>query len=121
MMSTTDLERFRTALVSLRSRLTGDVSHLKEETLRERAGAQGTSLSPAADVADQGNDLYEYEFNLSLLHNQEQTLAEIRDALDRIDSGSYGKCEECHEAISRARLQALPYTRFCVSCARKLQ
>jgi DnaK suppressor protein len=119
-MSTTDLDRFRTALVSLRSRLTGDVSHLKEETLQERAGAQGTRLSPA-DTADQGSEMYEYEFNLSLLHNQEQTLAEIREALDRIDNRTYGKCEECHEAISRARLQALPYTRYCVSCARKLQ
>ena len=120
-MSTSDLARFRTALVTLRSRLTGDVSHLKDETLRERAEAHGTSLSPAADVADQGADNYEYEFNLSLLHNQEQTLGEIRDALDRIDKGTYGKCEECHEAIPRARLQALPYTRYCVACARKLQ
>ncbi len=94
-MSSTDFQRFRTALVTLRSRLTGDVSHLKEETLRERAGTQGMSLSAPADVADQGSDLYEYEFNLSLLHNQEQTLAEIRDALERMDNGTYGKCEEC--------------------------
>jgi DnaK suppressor protein len=120
-MSTADLERFRAALVGLRSRLTGDVSHLKEETLRERAQAQGTGLSPVADAADQGNDLYEYEFNLSLLRNQEQTLNEIREALDRINSKTFGRCEECHEVIPRPRLQALPYTRFCVSCARKLQ
>jgi RNA polymerase-binding protein DksA len=120
-MSTTDFQRFRTALVTLRSRLTGDVSHLKEETLRERAGTQGMSMSAPADVADQGSDLYEYEFNLSLLHNQEQTLAEIRDALERMDNGTYGKCEECQESIARPRLQALPYTRYCVACARKLQ
>ena len=77
--------------------------------------------APAADVADQGNDLYEYEFNLSLLQNQEQTLAEIRDALDRMDNGTYGKCEECSEMIAKPRLQALPYTKHCIKCAREME
>ncbi len=78
-------------------------------------------MSGAGDIADQGSDIYEYEFNLSLLQNQEQTLAEIRDALERIDTGDFGRCEECQVPIPRPRLQALPYTRHCVSCARKLQ
>ena len=38
-----------------------------------------------------------------------------------LEHGGLGRCEECQKAISKARLQALPFTRFCVDCARKLQ
>ena len=61
------------------------------------------------------------EFTLSLLENQEQMLEEILAALDRMDKGAFGKCEECGAAIPKGRLQALPYTRHCLSCARRLQ
>ncbi len=120
-MSNADLERFRETLVALRKRLTGDVSHLTDEAIRARAEVEGVSMSAPADPADQGSDSYEHEFTLSLLQNQEQTLEEISEALDRMGKGTYGDCEECGVTIPRPRLQALPYTRHCVSCARKLQ
>jgi hypothetical protein len=41
----------------------------------------------------------------------------VRDALARIDNGSFGKCENCGKAIAPARLEAIPYTRYCVECA----
>ena len=50
-----------------------------------------------------------------------QVLTEIAGAMERINDGTFGHCEECQSAIPRARLQALPYTRFCVDCARKLE
>lgn len=118
-MTKADLERYRSTLLALRNRLTGDVSHLTDEAFRAR-GQDNTSLA-ASDLADQGSDSYDHEFTLSLLQNQEQTLEQIDDALDRIGKGTYGRCEECGEAILKARLQALPYTRHCVACARKLQ
>ena len=120
-MTKPDLERFRETLIALRNRLKGDVSHLTDEARRARAEVEGVSMSAPADPADQGLDSYQHEFTLSLLQNQEQTLEEIAEALDRIGKGTYGRCEECGEPIPRARLQALPYTRHCVSCARKLQ
>jgi RNA polymerase-binding transcription factor DksA len=72
-------------------------------------------------MADLGTDNFEQEFSLTLLQNQEQALKEIGEALERIRHGSFGRCEECQGAIPKARLQALPYTRHCVECARKLQ
>jgi RNA polymerase-binding transcription factor DksA len=72
-------------------------------------------------MADLGTDNFEQEFTLSLLQNQEQALDEIREALGRIDRGTFGECEECHQPIPKPRLQALPYARHCVACARKLQ
>lgn len=117
-MTNGELERYRETLQTLRKRLTGDVSHLADEAQRDKENAK---LAPASDLADQGADSYEYEFTLSLLQNQEQTLGEIDDALERLRQGRFGACEECGTAVSKARLQALPYTRHCVSCARKLQ
>ena len=121
-MTKPELENFRKLLEGLRRRLTGDVSHLADEALRARGGEASGSLSNAPlHMADLGTDNFEQEFTLSLLENQEQMLEEIVAALDRMDKGTFGKCEECGATIPKGRLQALPYTRHCVECARKLQ
>ncbi len=118
-MTKADLERYRGILLAARTRLTGDVSHLADEAMRVRGSQDG--LAPVSDLADQGSDSYELESTLSLLQNQEQTLEEIDAALERIRRDAFGRCEECGGPIAKARLQALPYTRHCVGCARKLQ
>ena len=121
-MAKTDLEPYRRSLLALRARLTGNLSHLAEEALRTAGGESSGSLSNTPiHMADLGTDNFEQEFTLSLMQNEEQVLQEIREALDRIDHATFGKCEECHNPIPKARLQALPYARHCVSCARKLQ
>jgi DnaK suppressor protein len=121
-MTKAELQSFREALLALGQRLNGDVSHLADEALRARGGEASGSLSNAPlHMADLGTDNFEQEFTFSLLQNQEQALDEIRQALQRIDDGTFGQCEECHNPIPKARLQALPYTRYCVACARKLQ
>jgi RNA polymerase-binding transcription factor DksA len=48
---------------------------------------------------------------------KERALAETNAAIDRIDTGTYGRCERCGDAIGRQRLLALPAVRFCLSCA----
>lgn len=121
-MTKADLETYRETLLALRNRLTGDVAHLADEALRARGGEASGSLSNAPlHMADLGTDNFEQEFTLSLLQNQEQALKEITEALERVRQGTFGRCEECEGAIPKARLQALPYTRHCVACARKLQ
>lgn len=121
-MTNAELDTYRDRLNALRSRLNGDVSHLANEALKARGGEASGSLSNAPlHMADLGTDNYEQEFSLSLIENQENALAEISDALDRIDKGTFGTCEECGQAIPKGRLQTLPHTRHCVACARKLE
>ena len=121
-MTKAERETYQETLLALRSRLKGDVSHLADEALRARGGEASGSLSNAPlHMADLGTDNFEQEFTLNLLQNQEQALTEIDEALERIKQGTFGRCEECEESIPKARLQALPYTRHCVACARKLQ
>jgi DnaK suppressor protein len=121
-MTKPELKSFRDTLTTLQARLTGDVSHLASEALRSAGGEAGGSLSNAPlHPADLGTDNFEQEFTLSLLQNQEQVLKEITEALARIRNGTFGRCEECQGVIPKARLQAVPYTRHCVACARKLE
>ena len=121
-MTKTELQTYRDILLTLGQRLNGDVFHLADEALRARGGEASGSLSNAPlHMADLGTDNFEQEFTFSLLQNQQQALDEIRLAVQRIDDGTFGQCEECHNPIPKARLQALPYTRHCVECARKLQ
>jgi len=112
-MTKAELDSFRQILQSLRSRLTGDVSHLADEALRAMGGEASGSLSNAPlHMADLGTDNYEQEFTLSLLQNQEQALQEITLALDRIERGTYGICELTGEPIETERLEVIPWTRY---------
>jgi RNA polymerase-binding protein DksA len=113
-MTKTELEGYRSTLLAMRARLNGDVRRRADEQ------ADGPAEAPA-DPTDLGADSYGLEFSLSLLHNQEQVLEEIGEALDRLQRGAFGRCEECAGPIAKARLQAVPYARHCVACARKLQ
>jgi RNA polymerase-binding transcription factor DksA len=88
--------------------------------MHAQGGEASGSLSNAPlHMADMGTDNFEQEMSFSLLENEQQTLEEVNDALDRIKAGSFGLCEDCQKPIPRPRLQALPYARFCVDCARK--
>jgi RNA polymerase-binding transcription factor DksA len=54
---------------------------------------------------------------LALAGNETQILDEINAALERIETGTFGRCESCRKPIAKDRLQALPYARFCIACA----
>jgi DnaK suppressor protein len=53
------------------------------------------------------------------LQSENRYLYRIEDAIQRIEDGTYGKCELCGTVIGTKRLTALPYTRFCIDCAEK--
>jgi len=55
------------------------------------------------------------------LHREQQLLGEIEIALQRLEEGEYGVCEGCGVEITRRRLQALPWARFCLECAEHRQ
>jgi RNA polymerase-binding transcription factor DksA len=120
-MSKSELEEYRRDLQALYHRLTGDVSHLTDEALHPGSNDVGGNLSHVPlHMADLGTDNYERENTLHLLANEEQMLGEIKAALERIDQGTFGLCEECKGPIHpKARLKELPYTRYCVACAKK--
>lgn len=113
-----EITGFRRQLVALANRLDRDRTHLKEEVLQPSGGEASGGLSDVpihrADLASRD---YEEVTMLGLVNNEEHILDLIRGALERIEEGTFGRCEECHKQISKRRLHALPYTPFCVECA----
>jgi DnaK suppressor protein len=118
-MTKVELEAFRQQLIKLRDRLNGDVSSLTEEALGKAGSPNGGLSNMPIHMADLGSDAFEQENTLNLLANEQQQLQEIRDALERIRLGTFGDCEECNNPIPKPRLKEIPFTRFCVACARK--
>jgi RNA polymerase-binding protein DksA len=119
-MKKAELEQYRQVLLDLRARLTGDVSQLADEALRAKEASANQSNMPM-HMADVGSENFEQEFTLTLLQKEEDMLGEIDRALARIANGTFGLCEECSTDVLRERLKMLPYTRYCVDCARKLE
>lgn len=121
-MKKSEMRVYKERLIDIRARLRGDVSAMAEAALsKTRSEASGDLSSMPIHMADVGSDNYEQEFTLSLLENEEETLDQIEAALERIEDGVYGSCVECDGRVSKARLNAIPYTPFCIKCASKLQ
>jgi RNA polymerase-binding transcription factor DksA len=120
-MTSTELAAWRRQLVALRQRLAGDVASLTEETLNPGQEGAGNLSHVPTHLADLGTDAFERQVSLRLLQSEGHTLAEIDAALGRLGRGAFGRCEGCQQDIPRARLRAMPYTRYCVGCAGRLQ
>jgi RNA polymerase-binding protein DksA len=71
------------------------------------------------DQADAGTKTFEREHEMSLAANSRDLLAQVERALQRLDNGTYGICENCGNPIGKARLQAFPRATLCVSCKQR--
>jgi DnaK suppressor protein len=121
-MKKAEIKVYKERLLALRSRLRGDVSQMADAALRKnRMDGGGEISSMPIHMADLGSDNFEQEFTLSLMENEEETLDLIELALERIEDGSYGVCDECGARIPKARLNALPYAPLCVKCAGQME
>lgn len=121
-LKTDEIEAYRKALLAIRARLRGDLEQLTDEALhRNGAESSGNLSNMPLHMADVGTENYDQEFDLGLIENQQGTLDQIHEALGRIDAGTFGQCVECSGPIAKPRLQAIPYTPFCIECARKME
>ncbi len=121
-MKKPEMKVYKERLLLLRGRLRGDVNAMADAALNKtRTEASGDLSSMPIHMADVGSDNFEQEFTLSLMENEEDTLEQIDAALERIEDGVYGSCIECEARIPKTRLNAIPYTPYCVKCAGKLE
>mgnify|MGYP003579927305 CR=1 FL=1 len=103
------LKKAREALLDMRGQLVRNVQHDLQEG-RELSKDEGM------DTYDVASDARDREISLILTDRDRDKLAAIDDAPARVEDGSYGICESCESDIAEARLEALPFTRLCVSC-----
>ena len=101
-------------LLDLRDRLLRQMSGLAKESAEEMA-------SYSLHMADSGTDNFDRDFALSLLSSDQDAVYEIEEALKRIEKNTYGVCELTGKTIPKARLDAIPWTRFTVEAQAQLE
>jgi RNA polymerase-binding transcription factor DksA len=118
-----EMQSFRQQLMQLERHIRGDADALADEAFHTTDEMAMGNLSniPVEDRAERGSDNYCEETTIDLVENADARLREVNAALERVDHGIYGRCEECAQEISIDRLRAVPYARKCVKCARKAQ
>jgi RNA polymerase-binding transcription factor DksA len=121
-MTKSEIRHYQRRLLAVKRRLGADLTALEAEALHATGGeASGGHSDVPTHPADLGTDAFEEELDLSFLEKKDQILLEINDALERIEQGTFGRCEECGGEIPRERLEALPYARYCIRDAEQLQ
>lgn len=109
-----DKEFFKKILLAMRQKL---IEEFSESRFSE-------ALVPSTDIGDlidQAGDERERELSLLLTSREKEKLSAINEALEKIEEGTYGICEECGEKIGLGRLKAMPLARLCVSCQSKFE
>jgi len=107
-------QKFYLHLLELREQLVRQMSGLAKESAQELAGY-------SLHMADSGTDNFDRDFALSLLSSDQDAVYEIEEALKRIERKTYGVCELTAKPIPRARLEAIPWTRFTVEAQAQLE
>ena len=106
--------QYYATLLELRERLINQMSGLAKESAEEMPGY-------SLHMADSGTDNFDRDFALSLLSSDQDAIYEIEEALKRIERNTYGICELTGKQIPKARLEAIPWTRFTVEAQAQLE
>ncbi len=84
-----------------------------EERVKKYLNAGTEKLTDIAEIAScSSNEVLE----IAIAEEDARELKQIEEALSRMKAGQYGVCEQCGEAIKKARLRAIPFATLCVSC-----
>ena len=112
-----NIDEYRRSLLELEQRL---VSRLE----REKTAARGVVEQTQTDVGDIGDASMVDEVRDEQLAEAEidwTTLAQVREALQRIEAGTFGKCVVDGAPIEEKRLQAMPWTPYCLNHQESLE
>jgi RNA polymerase-binding transcription factor DksA len=110
-------------LKAIRTEIAKDLARLQQELaiveaeMNELISDSGEGAGD--DQADSGTKTFEREHEMSLVINARDMVLQTERALDRIDNKTYGNCEECGNAIGKARLQVFPRATLCMICKQK--
>ena len=110
----TEWQKYYNRLLELREQLLRQMNGLAKESAEEMPGY-------SLHMADSGTDNFDRDFALSLLSSDQDAVYEIEEALKRIEKKTYGVCELTGKSIPKARLNAIPWTRFTVAAQAQLE
>ncbi len=108
-MNKKERERYRNKLLKKKEEIVNKISETYNETKEVESGI-------AQDVVDKAESSYTKEFLLSLSNAEREQLLLIDEALKRIDKKELGICQRCGKDINKKRLNAVPWTSYCIDC-----
>ena len=121
MLSELQLEQYGSRLQKLKDEVTDRIQMLQDtglqESMHDSTGELSFYNNHPGDVA---SEVYERSKDLALVDNAKIQLKKIEDALDKINKGTYGSCDECGKTIDIDRLEVLPETTKCIHCREKI-
>lgn len=115
-----DPRKAKKILTEFRSRLVGreeEIGGSLAVSLEEEAFEESSDQHPA----DVGSVTFSRELDLTLQGNVERLLAQVDRALEKIEEGTYGRCDRCGRRIESGRLDAVPYATLCMEHQRELE
>ena len=104
-----------------RKRLEERQQDLRRMVTKTEQDGRTVDEDSAQDIADRAASSYTKEFLFSQSNNDRQILQMVDGALARIREGSFGECISCGKEINAKRLEAVPWTRYCIECQEKLE
>lgn len=110
-----ELETFRKRLMEIREEV---LKNVRSRIADKRTIGDHKELSDQQDIAAEET---ERELQFLLTDRDRRKLIEVDDALDRLEKGTYGICEECGEPIGKERLKILPFTRYTLECQQEME
>ena len=108
-------------LDAFKKRLEDRQRELRQNVSRTEQDGRTADLDTAQDIADRASSSYQKEFLFHQSSSERQTLQMVENALSRIREGTFGECISCGNEINAKRLEAVPWTRYCIECQEKLE
>jgi len=108
-------------LEQLKKRLEERQQELRRQVVNREQDGRNQGEDIAQDIADRAASSYNKEFLFTQSTNERQLLGMVDSALARMREGTYGECISCGNEINSKRLEAVPWTRYCIECQEKLE
>ncbi|MDA8123275.1 MAG: TraR/DksA family transcriptional regulator [Deltaproteobacteria bacterium] len=93
---------------------------VREIARRSKVSTEGV-MTDIGDILDSVTEERTRELDMILTDREKKKLGRIDDAIDRIEDGTYGLCDECSIKIPKGRLKVVPFAKYCVECQEKLE
>jgi RNA polymerase-binding protein DksA len=118
MSTTVDTEHFKERLLAEQRRVKEALDYIHEEN-RSQLEDDREEIPSDNHPGDMATSTFDRELDATLEGNEERLLQAIDAALQRIEDGTYGICQNCGQPIAAERLEALPWTTRCIDCKRR--
>lgn len=119
-MNRDEMQKYRDRLIKEKNSILDTIQDMNDNSLEY---SQRDELSELSQIdnhpADMGTEMFDKERMYALLDNEKKAIHRIDDALERINRGTYGKCELCGKEIQRERLEGMPSALTCMDCESK--